>query len=399
LTPLISKIADFTKENPGLVKAIFGSVVAFTGLLTVITTMVYIVPQVVVAMRVLALAVGSSLGPIGLAVAGVSLLAGHFISTRVSAGGASGAISQMDKATANMNKVLGSAGEQIEGVSGSFSKLKKEAEATAEKIQDVEKRITSLIKDNAEDQQTYKENLAQVFIDQEEKVAQLRDEIQKSSAESALGTLTTSQVEELAVLQARLFTEQEALSRMVVYREGIEAELVEMKRRSQLTEFELRLENLMRQRVADLNSFKEKLELHLAEREELKLHLEELGRQQESYTRKVQDEQSKQVSFVQAATSAINASMSSRVGNVGSTQAFGFSPSLPRFAEGGIVTGPTVGLIGEAGPEAIIPLSKAGGLGGVTVNIYGDVTGTEIIEKVKEGLMRGLRSDTKFSIT
>lgn len=32
--------------------------------------------------------------------------------------------------------------------------------------------------------------------------------------------------------------------------------------------------------------------------------------------------------------------------------------SMPKFAKGGIVTGPTVGLIGEAGPEAVIPLHK-----------------------------------------
>ncbi len=32
--------------------------------------------------------------------------------------------------------------------------------------------------------------------------------------------------------------------------------------------------------------------------------------------------------------------------------------SIPKFAEGGVVTGPTVGLVGEAGPEAIIPLAK-----------------------------------------
>jgi phage-related minor tail protein len=30
------------------------------------------------------------------------------------------------------------------------------------------------------------------------------------------------------------------------------------------------------------------------------------------------------------------------------------------FAKGGIVTGPTLGLVGEAGPEAIIPLDKLG---------------------------------------
>jgi len=39
------------------------------------------------------------------------------------------------------------------------------------------------------------------------------------------------------------------------------------------------------------------------------------------------------------------------------------------FADGGIVTGPTLGLIGEAGPEAVIPLDRMDGLGGPTYNI------------------------------
>ena len=38
--------------------------------------------------------------------------------------------------------------------------------------------------------------------------------------------------------------------------------------------------------------------------------------------------------------------------------------SIPKFAKGGIVTGPTLGLVGEAGPEAIIPLNKLDGMMG-----------------------------------
>jgi hypothetical protein len=43
------------------------------------------------------------------------------------------------------------------------------------------------------------------------------------------------------------------------------------------------------------------------------------------------------------------------------------------FAKGGIVTGPTLGVVGEAGPEAIIPLDRAGGIGTtyVTINVSG----------------------------
>ena len=50
---------------------------------------------------------------------------------------------------------------------------------------------------------------------------------------------------------------------------------------------------------------------------------------------------------------------------------FGSIPEvkLPRLAEGGIVTGPTIAMIGEAGPEAVIPLGKSGLMGGNTINV------------------------------
>ena len=37
-------------------------------------------------------------------------------------------------------------------------------------------------------------------------------------------------------------------------------------------------------------------------------------------------------------------------------------------AEGGITTGPSIGMIGEAGPEAIMPLSKLGNMMNNTFN-------------------------------
>jgi hypothetical protein len=52
---------------------------------------------------------------------------------------------------------------------------------------------------------------------------------------------------------------------------------------------------------------------------------------------------------------------------------FGSIPEvkLPRLAEGGIVMNPTIAMIGEAGPEAVIPLNKMNSVGGgQTINIY-----------------------------
>jgi phage-related protein len=52
-------------------------------------------------------------------------------------------------------------------------------------------------------------------------------------------------------------------------------------------------------------------------------------------------------------------------------------PNIPMLAEGGIVTSATLAVIGEAGPEAVVPLSRAGefGMGGggnnVTIHVNG----------------------------
>jgi hypothetical protein len=73
----------------------------------------------------------------------------------------------------------------------------------------------------------------------------------------------------------------------------------------------------------------------------------------------------------------------------------GFSvPNIPMLAEGGIVTGPTLAMIGEAGPEAVVPLSKMGGMGGgVTVNVNGGLaTSAEIGQAVVNAIRAYNRS-------
>jgi hypothetical protein len=60
----------------------------------------------------------------------------------------------------------------------------------------------------------------------------------------------------------------------------------------------------------------------------------------------------------------------------------GLLSNIPGLAEGGIVTGPTLALIGEAGPEAVVPLDRAGGMGGgmnVTVNMPPGSDGADVV--------------------
>lgn len=65
-------------------------------------------------------------------------------------------------------------------------------------------------------------------------------------------------------------------------------------------------------------------------------------------------------------------------------------PNLPYLAQGGIVRRPTLAMIGEAGPEAVVPLSRGrGAVGGVTVvvNVHGSVTSErDLVEAVRRGL-------------
>jgi phage-related minor tail protein len=79
--------------------------------------------------------------------------------------------------------------------------------------------------------------------------------------------------------------------------------------------------------------------------------------------------------------------------NLGNIVPADFNPfaGVSMFAKGGIVTAPTLGMVGEAGPEAIIPLNRAGKIGGTTINLtvnagmgtQGAEVGRQIVEEIK----------------
>ena len=68
-------------------------------------------------------------------------------------------------------------------------------------------------------------------------------------------------------------------------------------------------------------------------------------------------------------------------------------PNIPTLAQGGIVTGPTLAMIGEAGPEAVVPLDRGRGFGNVTVNVNGGLaTSAEIGQAIVNALRAYNRS-------
>lgn len=78
---------------------------------------------------------------------------------------------------------------------------------------------------------------------------------------------------------------------------------------------------------------------------------------------------------------------------------------IPGRASGGPVTGGNAFMVGEEGPELFVPKQNGtiipnGSTGGMSVNvtINGDVSGTELVERVQDAIMRSLRMNTKLAI-
>jgi hypothetical protein len=78
-------------------------------------------------------------------------------------------------------------------------------------------------------------------------------------------------------------------------------------------------------------------------------------------------------------------------------------PDIPMLANGGIVTRPTLALIGEAGPEAVVPLSR-GGYGGPTVHVHldgvviGRNAGAEIVDQIEAALRGGTARPRRLAV-
>jgi len=65
-------------------------------------------------------------------------------------------------------------------------------------------------------------------------------------------------------------------------------------------------------------------------------------------------------------------------------------PEIPELAKGGIIKRPTLAMLGESGPEAVVPLGRGGVGGGMTVNlvINGDINGMDDFEDKVTSVIR-----------
>jgi len=64
----------------------------------------------------------------------------------------------------------------------------------------------------------------------------------------------------------------------------------------------------------------------------------------------------------------------------------GLIGKIPGLADGGIVTQPTLAVVGEAGPEAVIPLNQARGMGSVNITVNANVADARLGDVIVNAL-------------
>ena len=102
------------------------------------------------------------------------------------------------------------------------------------------------------------------------------------------------------------------------------------------------------------------------------------------------------------AASATGGAASSKKGGIGGLIG-GIIDKLPFFADGGVATKPTLGIFGEKGPEALVPLKKGGMGGNYTFNISIDrpeikseMDLDEIARRVSDQIYSNVRRSTSW---
>lgn len=318
----------------------------------------------------------------------------------------------VDDATSSTN-ALGNATEQlggslsgatsgVTGMSSAMKKLADKAEKSAEKIRDLHDEARKVSESIADDEAGSRQRIADEIIAQEQKIADMRKDI----AERSSDIKTEADRKAVEELRQQLTKEEDALQRVGWLRQDLALEVTEAERRAGETAFERKLEDIQKQRVATLErhlerlqEIKEELAMETAKNTEITSSYTsaqvQIREDTKDTTEVIRQEAEKQRSLLMSVSSAVSGI---------SWGALNLGGHVPAFrAEGGPVSAGRGYIVGEQGPELFVPGSSGNivpnGAGGVTVNVtvHGDVSGRELVERVKESIMTGLRKNQKIT--
>lgn len=149
-------------------------------------------------------------------------------------------------------------------------------------------------------------------------------------------------------------------------------------------------------RTKEFEAEKEKIQGEMAERDKLKsayiIAQDAMSKALAENVTAREKSYNKEIASANALRDALNAAANAQ-SRLSGVQSVGATTTIPRFASGGVVTRPTLALVGESGPEKIEPIGRGSGVGGVTININNpsvrsDSDIAEIVRQVNEAFSR-----------
>lgn len=291
--------------------------------------------------------------------------------------------------------------EKLDSITDSIAKVK-------QSLKDLEE---SYNRNKTDDTQS----VADQIVASEKKVAELQKEINAETSD-----------DRRASLQQDLAEEQKNLASASQWKIDNTVAITEAERRAGLTDLQRTIEDYSKKRILAEQDYQEKktrLEQELTDldeknKKEIQMYTDKVGKITEqlnketaTFKKNMAEQTVSAVSNVNTQIDAYNrlAAAKSKAGvssgaisnnsNIDSSgMALQAPGGMPHFAEGGIVNGPTVALVGEEGPEAIIPLSKMKKTGGATININinGAIFSHDAAEKLGDMIIQKLRMNMRI---
>lgn len=409
---VIEKIGAWVEKNPELTRNIVIATAALAGLVVVIGA--------------LGLAVSILMSPITLIVAGLAALAGavYYVQTRwdslgvvlrsvlfpikilietfkilystvmwvadgvgvlaskissalgIATAEASGGVSDLQGMVSKFVDPLAGQSKAVESFGGTISNVGKTATETADKIKKLKEEAAGIFGDVAKDDAESKKQLAEAIIAQESSVTEKKNELQKLEREEKRRTKeekdkdrtdssqrdSDANATRIRELRKTLADEEEALRTTKSMRVMLRDEINEAERRASLTDFERKVEDIQKERVARLEAQLVRLqEIQTeigAERMKSSAIASAFGSAQKTMqsaitaTREVAETEAERM---KTAFDRAVSSMNQLSGGKLSGGSFFTTSKLQGRAKGGPVSGNTPYIVGEVGPELFVP--------------------------------------------
>lgn len=353
ITPVVAKITDWIQQHPRLTNAIIVTAGIISGLIAILG----ILGLGFLAAKAAAISLGTTiyalLGPIGWVVGAISVLGIGAGIMAFKMTDAKDATIDLSKAAEGTNKKMGDLGNGIEE-SG------KKAAATAKKIKELKKDIKDLMEESVKQEADSRKQMAEAFVEQEQVVAdaskefnEKKSELNKAIAEKDAADKIASLRAETYALEEKLIKERDAITANREYFLQLDVEYTEAKRRASLTEFQRKVEDIVKEQKLNREATTKKIK-------EKQDEIDALIKEEKRYTAGVLEENARQIASYNEVARARRSGGAS--GSWGDTLPVGNANSTPAYigkrAQGGNVAKGSSYMVGENGPELFTPTAE-----------------------------------------